>query len=124
MSGSTVAHAHVLVVDGAPSVRSLLGDILEAAGYQVTTAADGREALGRIQSSPPDLLLLDLEQPETSARELRAALRARSGTLPVLLLREEWKVSAEAAPACDRAGSGAPVDAAVVLHAVARLLGG
>jgi CheY-like chemotaxis protein len=52
----------LLADDNAPS-RELMREILEACGYDVAEAANGREALDVIRKSPPDIVLLDLQMP-------------------------------------------------------------
>jgi CheY-like chemotaxis protein len=52
----------LLADDNAPS-RELMREILEACGYYVAEAANGREALDLIRKSPPDIVLLDLQMP-------------------------------------------------------------
>ena len=54
----------ILVVDDDPDLRVALGEILTDAGYEVGSAADGRQALEILRSGPkPDLILLDLMMP-------------------------------------------------------------
>ena len=78
----------VLVVDDQFTVRELQRTILEAAGYPVETAKDGREALDRIRRGGIDLVLTDLEMPEMDGLELLAALRGDEATasLPVVIV--------------------------------------
>jgi CheY-like chemotaxis protein len=52
----------LLADDNAPS-RELMREILEACGYDVAEAANGREALDLIRNSPPNIVLLDLQMP-------------------------------------------------------------
>jgi DNA-binding response OmpR family regulator len=53
--------AHILIVDDEPSIRLFLGDELAQAGYKVTTAASGEQALVRLEEQSIDLILLDLK---------------------------------------------------------------
>ncbi len=53
----------VLVVDDDPFILEFLKAVLEASGYPVMTASDGREALQRLESSRPGLILLDMAMP-------------------------------------------------------------
>jgi CheY-like chemotaxis protein len=55
--------AQVLVVDDEPSIRSLLSELLQDVGYTVEEAANGLEALRKVQSAPPDVVILDLLMP-------------------------------------------------------------
>lgn len=74
----------ILVAEDDPAGRELIREILEPHGYQVIEAADGREALRKIEETEPDLILLDIQMPGLDGyavvRELRrhprfAALR-------------------------------------------------
>lgn len=53
----------VLVVDDDASVRRLAGYLLGSAGYDVTTARDGQEALAAVSAERPDVIVLDLNMP-------------------------------------------------------------
>ena len=53
----------VLVVDDDPDIRDFLSMVLEAEGYRVACARDGREALDRVRRDPPDAILLDIMMP-------------------------------------------------------------
>ena len=68
----------VLVVDDEESVRNLLQRILEGAGYQVTTAANGKEALYKVSLGETELVLLDIKMPEMSGIEVLSKLTANS----------------------------------------------
>jgi len=80
--------AKVLVVDDTPNNVQLLGDVLTARGYAVTTAASGEEALAKIAAEPPDLVLLDVMMPGLSGYDVCRRIRAEAGTalLPVVLV--------------------------------------
>jgi CheY-like chemotaxis protein len=66
----------VLVVDDKAEVRQLLKAALEGAGYVVSTAANGREALAQQRASPAQVVITDLFMPETDGFETIQALRA------------------------------------------------
>jgi two-component system chemotaxis sensor kinase CheA len=79
----------VLVVDDQFSARELQRSILEAAGYRVEVARDGREALRRIGENPDlDLVLTDVQMPEMDGFELLEAIRAdeEHASLPVVVV--------------------------------------
>ena len=80
----------ILLADDDATSRRLLGASLQAAGYEVSAAADGLEALAAIEASPPDLLVLDFEMPALNGaelcRRLRAAPRDAIRQLPVIML--------------------------------------
>src|SRR5438270_931426 len=66
----------ILVVEDDKSLRKLLADILEAEGYQVRQAGNGKEAMALLRGAgePPDLIVLDLMLPKMNGWDLRAAL--------------------------------------------------
>jgi two-component system, chemotaxis family, sensor kinase CheA len=79
----------VLVVEDSFTVRELQRSILEAAGYPVVTARDGREALGILESdSQIALVMTDFEMPELDGLELTRAIRADGAlsSLPVIII--------------------------------------
>ncbi len=80
--------AKVLVVDDTPNNVKLLADVLTVKGYMVTTAASGDEALAKIASEPPDLVLLDVMMPGLSGYDVCRRIRAEAQTalLPVVLV--------------------------------------
>jgi two-component system phosphate regulon response regulator PhoB len=85
---------HVLVVDDEPDITALVAYHLAKAGYRVTTAATGSDALRIAEEQAPDLVVLDLMLPGLSGYEVLEALRRRPATqdVGVLLLtakREE-----------------------------------
>lgn len=78
----------ILVVDDEPDVRNFLATCIEDAGFTVTTAVDGEDALAKIKSNPPDLMTLDMVMPRKSGIELMRALRAEEkwANLPVIVI--------------------------------------
>jgi DNA-binding response OmpR family regulator len=75
----------ILVVEDEPTLRETLVDALEADGFRVVAAADGRDALTRFRAERPDLVLLDLMLPELSGIEVTRIIRAESG-VPIVML--------------------------------------
>jgi DNA-binding response OmpR family regulator len=75
----------ILVVDDEPTQREMLAEALEAEGFTIVTAADGRAALLKFREVHPDLVLLDLMLPEMSGIEVCRIIRAESG-VPILML--------------------------------------
>jgi len=55
--------AKILVVDDEPDVLHLVQYNLNAADYDVVTASDGEQALKKVRTAPPDLIILDLMLP-------------------------------------------------------------
>jgi CheY-like chemotaxis protein len=75
----------VLVVDDDVMVRDVVGRYLGRAGYHVTVAGDGAEALRAVEATPPDLVILDLMLPGLPGLEVCRRLRAAS-PVPVVML--------------------------------------
>ena len=83
-----VVRSRVLLVDDSVSVRRFVGQMLEKAGFDVTTAGDGADALARLAESTYDVVVTDLEMPRMNGYELIDDLRRRPATrdLPVIVL--------------------------------------
>ena len=65
----------ILIADDEPNIVTALEFLLERAGYEVRTAANGDEALGAITQDPPDLVLLDIMMPVRSGYEVCKRIR-------------------------------------------------
>lgn len=78
----------ILVVDDSLTTRALEKNILEAAGYDVALASDGREALEVLAEVPCDLAIVDLQMPRMDGYELTRRLRASAEhrDLPVIVV--------------------------------------
>ncbi len=78
----------ILVVDDEASIRELLNQNLQEAGYQVRVAANGREALDQIRREHPDLVILDVMMPEMNGFDVAAVLKNDPQTMdiPILIL--------------------------------------
>ena len=86
----------ILIVDDDPDILDALTIILEAQGYQVSTARDGVEGLATLKAEQPDLLILDLLMPKMDGfavcKELHDPRWSKFKGLPILILtsvREE-----------------------------------
>ncbi len=66
----------VLVVDDEPNIVLSLEFIMKQAGFEVRVARDGDEALGAIEASPPDLVLLDVMMPKRDGYDVCQTIRA------------------------------------------------
>lgn len=75
----------VLLVDDDDTVREVLGQYLQVAGFEVLQTANGDEALGLIERERPDLVILDILLPGLDGLEICRRLRTVSG-IPVLML--------------------------------------
>lgn len=77
---------HILVADDDKNTRRLLKAVLEADGYKVSSAENGKEALKIIESEVIDLVVLDIMMPEMDGYEFTKALRDAKNNLPVLMV--------------------------------------
>src|SRR5438132_10725250 len=78
----------VLVVDDVPVNVKLLADLLAVKGYAVVTAANGAEALAKVDKEQPGLVLLDVMMPGMSGYDVCRKLRENPATamLPVIMV--------------------------------------
>jgi two-component system response regulator MprA len=76
----------LLVVDDDPDVRDSLGRALRCAGYAVTTAVHGADALDSLARRPVDLIVLDVLMPIVDGLDACRRLRMRGDDTPVLVL--------------------------------------
>ncbi len=77
---------HILVVDDDKHTRMLLRAILQNAGYTVTTANNGVEALELLDHHHIDLVVLDIMMPEMDGYEFTKLIRETNHTLPILMV--------------------------------------
>lgn len=77
---------HVLVTEDDKNTRLLLKAVLEAEGYSVTTAENGKEALEVMDREVIDLVVLDVMMPEMDGYEFTRILRDGNNNLPILMV--------------------------------------
>src|SRR4051812_5840072 len=80
------SEARLLVVDDEPNLRELLSASLRFAGFDVTTAADGQQALALAETSRPDLVVLDVMMPGLDGFGVLRRMRENGSRVPVVLL--------------------------------------
>ena len=76
----------ILVVDDEQSIVTLLKYNLEQAGYMVDVAYDGNEALSKLETFNPDLIVLDVMLPEKDGIEVCKTIRTEKNLVPILML--------------------------------------
>lgn len=76
----------VLVVDDECNIRRAVQYILEHQGFAVDSAADGQEAIAKIQQEPPDLVLLDIKMPNGNGYDVCQSIRSDGGLSHVKIL--------------------------------------
>jgi len=78
----------VMVVDDSITVRKVTTRLLQRNGFEVVTAKDGVDAMGRLQDCVPDMMLLDIEMPRMDGFELAMHMRndARFRHIPITMI--------------------------------------
>jgi CheY-like chemotaxis protein len=78
----------ILVVDDSPTIQKVVSVTLEAHGHEVVTASDGMEALSKLRTLKPDLVLLDITMPHMDGYQLCRIMRSNDITrnVPIVML--------------------------------------
>jgi DNA-binding response OmpR family regulator len=76
----------ILVAEDDKHIRDGLADTLESEGYEVVSAADGREAMEAFQAGGCGLLLLDVMMPESSGYDVCREVRKQDPNVPIIML--------------------------------------
>jgi DNA-binding response OmpR family regulator len=76
----------ILIVEDEPNMVAGLRDNFEYEGYEVLTASDGAEGLGRALNDAPDLVVLDVMMPKMSGLDVCKQLKAKRPSIPVIML--------------------------------------
>lgn len=84
--------SHVLIVDDSHSIRELLASVLKKAGFNVTSANDGKAGLKTAEKGDYDLVITDVNMPEMDGIELLGKLRElpKYSFKPILILTTEF----------------------------------
>ncbi|MFI5226915.1 MAG: response regulator transcription factor [Candidatus Limnocylindrales bacterium] len=83
--GGAVQPPRILIVDDDPNLLVLLAEQLRDDGFDVATARDGIEALRRLESGWPDLLIIDMMMPRMDGLTLAREIKGRAD-LPIIVL--------------------------------------
>ncbi len=88
----------VLVVDDDPDILEALSEILEAEGFEIRRARNGKEALERLEPDPPQLILLDLMMPVMDGWEFAQRMRQKPNVanIPLIVLSADRNVGSKA----------------------------
>ena len=80
--------ARILVVDDTPENLEIMTMRLQRHGYEIVTAVDGEDALAKVQTSNPDLILLDIMMPKLDGIAVTRHLKADTSLpfIPIILL--------------------------------------
>ena len=78
----------IMIVDDEQDIVIIMGKILKKRGYEVITARDGLECIKKVETEPPDLILLDNIMPNMDGQAVLAKLKASKETqdIPVIMV--------------------------------------
>ena len=81
----------ILAIDDSRTIRSLLTQTLQKAGFEVSTAVDGVDGIEKFQHEDADLVITDVNMPNKDGFDVIADIRGgtRNRTVPVLVLTTE-----------------------------------
>ena len=80
---------NILLVDDEQDFLDPIAFWLEAKGYNVSTACNGREALQKMEENLPNIVLLDFNMPVMDGLEALQVIRQKYGNLPVIMITAE-----------------------------------
>lgn len=123
MSASATGRAAVLVIDDDPSVRAVIGQLLQSLGYEPLLAADGPTGLAVIRAAAPPVaaVLLDLTMPLMLGDEVARRIAAAHPGLPVVLM--SGNLNTPGAPDVSRLPVAAVLSKPFALRQLRALLG-
>ncbi len=81
-----MARADILIVEDHPTMREAVRSILEHEGFEIREASDGGTALEMARARPPDVMLLDLNIPGITGRDVLAELKADPSTRDIRVI--------------------------------------
>jgi DNA-binding response OmpR family regulator len=84
---------HVLIIDDEPGLRTTLARILQRAGFEVTTAENGEQGLAFLETTPFDLVYLDLRMPGLAGLDALKLIHTGRPDLPVVLFTAQPDVN-------------------------------
>jgi CheY-like chemotaxis protein len=115
----------ILIVDDYDLIRTYLRRILQAAGYEVFEASNGREAIKRLREKAADLVITDLIMPEQEGLETIQFLRNERPDLKIIAM--SGTAEGQYLPLAEKLGADLtlpkPLRGEKVLEAVRKLLG-
>jgi DNA-binding response OmpR family regulator len=76
---------HILIIDDEAGLRHMMARVLQRAGYEVTTAANGQEGIALASEQTFDLIYLDIRMPGLNGLEVLNSIHAKFPDLPVVL---------------------------------------
>jgi DNA-binding response OmpR family regulator len=113
----------ILVVDDEANIRELYKEELEEMGYEVTTVADGREALSVLDRIDFDLVTLDMRMPDVDGIETLRKMKEKNSTLPVIISTAYEEYKHDFGSWCSDAYVVKSADTSLLRDAVKKILG-
>jgi two-component system response regulator VicR len=80
------SHKKVLIVDDEPDTLELVKLVLESGGFETVLAGSGKEALDKLETSIPDLVLLDIMMPDMDGWEVFRKIKEKNSKIPIAIL--------------------------------------
>ena len=92
----------IVIIDDEPTVTKMLVYRLEAKGYEITTAIDGKEGVALIRSQKPDLIILDYLLPDMTSKEVADNIKKDDelSRIPIILITASVEDIDEKAKEC------------------------
>jgi CheY-like chemotaxis protein len=112
----------ILLADDDPGVRETLRRVLESEQYDVVTSRTGRESATRFIAELPDLVLLDLNMPETDGWKVYELINSTHPLVPVIVITARPHQYRHAADLGIDAIMEKPLDLPLLLETIARYL--
>ena len=88
---SNRSKAQILVVDDDPTIRKTIGILLMSAGYDVSTAENGINAVSHLSRVIPDLIVTDLNMPHMTGVELISHVRSRHPSVSIVAMSGDYQ---------------------------------
>jgi len=79
----------ILLVDDSQTERAMVSSVLQEQGFEMDVAFNGRQGLEKIESSRPDLIILDILMPEMDGYTMLRELHKKEISIPVILLTKQ-----------------------------------
>lgn len=80
-----MAKKRVLLVEDNEKVRDFYAEEIALAGYDVTVAVDGADAIEKVRADRPDAIVLDIAMPEKTGLEFLSEIAGVDGSIPVIV---------------------------------------
>ena len=78
----------ILITEDSPTILEMMKQVLSDAGYEVVAAVDGQDAMDKVKSNKPDLIVLDLMLPKIDGYKVCAMLKFNKSyqNIPIIIL--------------------------------------